>query len=242
MKLNEYISDFKPGSVLLAASGLIMGVMMAAADYSISWWAALCLILTVICLQTLTSVIPGIVLAVATVWISYGTVISLEALIMLLLGYFVYRLASNHSPEQGLYRNGIVVTLTSLLMYGIIPVYGAYFVCAHDFGSAMLLLPALSAGSLCLASVNSAYVGEIWTRAFHTFWVIAGIALMTVYACLRIFDPWHFIFAVVVPLFIMWLVRIWTDSPKVSGYEKTLPVLVLIFSVLAGFGFIVYLF
>lgn len=241
MKIEEYISDFKTGTVILTVSGLVVGVMMAAADYSINWVAALCLILSVVCLQTLTTVIPGIVLAVATAWISYGTVLSLEALIMLLLGYFVYRLASNHYPEQGLYRNGIVVTLTSLLIYGILPVFGAYFVCAHSFGSRMLLLPALSVGSLCLASVNSAYVGESRTRAFHTLWVIAGIALMTAYACLRIFDPWHFIFVLVVPLFVLWLVRIWTGSPKVTAYERILPLMILAFSVLSGLGFIIYL-
>lgn len=241
MKIREYISDVRPGSVLLAVSGLVLGVMMAAADYDINWSVALCLILTVISFLTLNTVLPGIALAVATVWLSYGTIFSLEALIMLLLGYFVYRLVHNHSPEDGLYRNGISVTLTSLVVYGLLPVYGSYFVCTHSFGSAMLLLPALSVGSFCLASVNSTFLDDRKTRAFHTFWIIAGAVFMTVYACMRIFDPWHFTYLLVLPLFFLWIVRMWTDSPKMSGYEKVLPVLILTFCLFAGFGFIVYL-
>ena len=40
---------------------------------------------------------------------------------------------------------------------------------------------------------------------------------------------------------VLWLVRIWTGSPKVTAYERNLPLMILAFSVLSGLGFIIYL-
>lgn len=242
MNIKEYISPVSPGSLALSMSGLLTGIMLAAADFSLNWWVASGLVITILCLQAFKTVIPGVLAAIATVWVSYGTIISMEALLTLLLGYFVYRLVMNHSPEDGLFRNGIVVTLTSFIVYGIVPVYGAYFVCTHSFGSSMLVLPSLSAGAMCLAIVNAAHVSETRTKAFHTFWIIAGFAAMVVYSCMRIFDPWHFLYLLTAPAFIWLLYRLWSGKEKPACHETCLAATVLVFVLLSGIGFLVYLF
>lgn len=242
MNIKDYIYPVNIRGLALSMSGLLTGLMFAAADYNLNLWVALGLVATVLCLQVFRTLIPGILAAVVTVWLSYGTVISMEALLTLLLGYFVYRLVKNHSPEDGLFRNGIVVTLTSLIIYGILPVYGAYFVCAHSFGSSMLLLPSFSIGAMCLALVNAGFVSETGTRAFHSFWIAAGIAAMTVYSCMRIYDPWHFLYLLTVPVFGWLLYKAWTVEEKPAHYEVQVAASIIAFAILSGTGFIVYLF
>lgn len=233
--------EFRLNSVLLSISGIILGLMLAAADYHVNWRAAAFLVLTIICLQLFSSVIPGVITAIAAVWFSYGTLFSLEALIMLLLGYFVYRLVCNHRISDGLFRNGIVIILTSVLIYGLLPVYGSYFLCTHSFGSRMLLLPSLSIGFLSLAAINAGYYKDKTTRIFNTIWVVAGIASMTVYSLMRIFDPWHFSFLIFVPLFLYVLVRMWQGKDNLD-YGLCISFFVLGFALTAGFGFMTYLF
>ena len=232
MKIKQY---------LLSMSGILLGAMLAAADYHVNFLVVLALALTVISLISFNSLIPGIVCAVATAWLSYGSVFSLESLILLLLGYFVYRLVKNHSPEQGLFRNGIVVTLTSIFQYGFLPVYGVYFVCVHSFGSWLLLIPSFASGALCLAGVNASYVQNRTTRIFHTIWTTLAFAAMTVFGLVRIFDPWHYLYVLMLPVFICLLVSVWT-KPETKDYELKFSVATFLFALLSGLGYMIYLF
>ncbi len=222
-------------------SGILLGAMLAAADYHVNFLVVLALALTVISLIAFNSLIPGIVCAVATAWLSYGSIFSLESLILLLLGYFVYRLVRNHSPEQGLFRNGIVVTLTSVVQYGLLPIFGVYFVCVHSFGSWPLLIPSFAIGALCLAAVNAPYVQNQTTRIFHTIWAVLAFAAMAAYGFMRIFDLWHFLFVLMLPVFIWLLMSVW-KKPETKDYELKFSVATLLFALLSGLGYMVYLF
>jgi 1,4-dihydroxy-2-naphthoate octaprenyltransferase len=132
--------------------------------------------------------------------------------------------------------------LTSLLIYGIIPVFGAYYVCTHSFGSYLLFLPSFAAGALCLAVRNAGYLTETKDRIFHTVWIAAGVAAMTVYSCLRIYDLWHFLYLASLPLFVWLLSVMWKNRGEVKTYEIKLAATVLLFCVLSGLGFMIYLF
>ena len=242
MNLKDYILPCDINRASVSVSGIILGAMLAAADYHVDIWAVIALVLAVLCFQIFTTVIPGIILSVAAVWISYGTVFRLEALIMLLLGYFVYRLVHNHSPHDGLFRNGIVVTLTTLIIYGLLPVYGAYFVCTHSFGNVMLLMPASAIGSLCLAWHNSDNLDDMHTRIFHTFWIVVGFASMMAYSCMRIFDPWHFLFVLTAPVLVYLLYIVWKEGKTPECYPRLLSLMILDFAISTGLGFMAYLF
>ena len=59
---------------------------------------------------------------------------------------------------------------------------------------------------------------------------------------MRVFDWWHYLFVVTLPLFVLHLVQVWRRSGK--DLDPQLPQLVMfsfLFAVLSGFGFIVYL-
>ena len=242
MDIRKYISSVRVDSLLLSVSGLLLGSMMAAADYHINWWVVVLMALSVTALQVCTVMLPGILLAIGAVWLTYGTVFKMEALLTLLMAYFVYKMVYNHSPEKGLFRNGIVVTLSCLLIYGLIPVYGAYFVCTHSFARSILLLPSLSVGALCLAAVNSDYLEDGRTRFFHILWIMVGFASMTVYACMRIFDIWHFLFLLMLPVFAYRIISL-SKRKETAGSDKLrLAVSIVLFALMSGAGFLVYLF
>ena len=241
MNLSEYIRPFRLQKIMMSLSGIVIGALLAAADYHVNFLVAISLAVTVLCLQVFTTIIPGILFAFVTVWLSYGSILSMESLIVLFMGYFAYRLVKGHSPESGLFRNGIVVTLSTWVIYGFLPIYGTYFITSHSFGNVMLLLPVLSIGSLCLAAVNSDYLSDSRTRFFHTLWVCVGIAAMVLYSCMRIFDPAHFLYLVMIPVFAWLLVKVWRKGDTPEGYDVIFSSSLLAFAILSGAGFLVYL-
>lgn len=241
MNLSEYIRPFRLKNMMMSLSGIVLGTLLAAADYHVNFLVALALAAAVLSLQVFTTMIPGILFAFVTVWLSYGSILSMESLIVLFMGYFAYRLVKGHSPESGLFRNGIVVTLSTWVIYGFLPIYGTYFITSHSFGNVMLLLPVLSIGSLCLAAVNSDYLSDSGTRFFHTLWVCVGIAAMVLYSCMRIFDPSHFLYLVMIPVFAWLLVKVWRKGDTPEGYDVIFSSSLLAFAILSGAGFLVYL-
>ena len=242
MVLDKYISSFKVSNLLLSVSGILLGTLLAASDFHVSIPAVICLVLSVLAFQLIPNIIPGVLCALASIYFSYGTLFLLDSFILMLLGYLVYRTVKRHGSNEGLFRNGLVMTLSSFLIYGVIPVFGAYYVCTHSFGTKLLFLPALSAGALCLAVRNGDYLGDVRNRIFHTVWIAAGLALMAVYSCLRIYDPWHFLYIAAIPFFIVLIAFMWRNKGTVKSYEIKLASTVLSFCVLSGLGFVIYLF
>lgn len=242
MGLDKYISSFKVSNLLMSVSGILLGALLAASDFHVSIPAVICLILSVLAFQLIPNIIPGVLCALASIYFSYGTLFLLDSFILMLLGYLVYRTVKRHGSNEGLFRNGLVMTLSSLLIYGVIPVFGAYYVCTHSFGTKLLFLPALSAGALCLAVRNGDYLVDVRNRIFHTGWIIAGLALMAVYSFMRIYDPWHFLYIAALPLIIALVALVWKNKGNVRSYELKLASAVLFFCILSGLGFVIYLF
>ncbi len=228
--------------MIYSVAGVVLGSMLAAADFHVNWLAVLFLTAAVLMFQLFPTIIPGVACALAAVYFSYGTLFLLDAFIMLILGYLAYRSVRSHASQTGLFRNGLVFTLSTLFVYGVMPVYGAYYLCTHSFGSWLQFLPALAIGSFCLAARNSVYLSDCRTRVFHVLWISAGWVFMTVYAFMRIFDIWHFLYVLTLPLFIWLLVRMWKENGGDSRYGILLSMVILSFAVMGGLGFMVYLF
>lgn len=242
MGLDKYISSFKVSNLLMSVSGILLGALLAASDFHVSIPAVICLVLSVLAFQLIPNIIPGVLCALASIYFSYGTLFLLDSFILMLLGYLVYRTVKRHGSDEGLFRNGLVMTLSSLLVYGVIPVFGAYYVCTHSFGTKLLFLPALSVGALCLAVRNGDYLEDVRNRIFHTLWIAAGLAFMAVYSFLRIYDPWHFLYVAAIPFMAVLIALMWKNKGLVKAYEIKLSSAVLLFCVLSGLGFVAYLF
>lgn len=242
MGLDKYISSFKVSNLLMSVSGILLGALLAASDFHVSIPVVICLVLSVLAFQLIPNIIPGVLCALASIYFSYGTLFLLDSFILMLLGYLVYRTVKRHGSDEGLFSNGLVMTLSSLLVYGVIPVFGAYYVCTHSFGTKLLFLPALSVGALCLAVRNGDYLEDVRNRIFHTLWIAAGLAFMAVYSFLRIYDPWHFLYVAAIPFMAVLIALMWKNKGSVKAYEIKLSSAVLLFCVLSGLGFVAYLF
>ena len=235
-----------------AISGVLLGIFLAAADYHINIPSALCLLLSAILMQMLSDtcatalakknaktvyVLLIIASALGCLYLSFGALLKMESLVLMVIVYFSLRYATHFritaSPGTGdIYR---------FLLYGPAALYGTYFVCSHSFGSSMLLFPALTSGmfSICVLSSVQTPVSDRSTGIYRISLIAAGMISMTVYSFLRIFDIKHFLFLLTLPLFVWACVMI---VSRKEGLRTLLPYTVLLFTLLTCFGYIAFLF
>lgn len=213
----------------LSLSGVILGITLAAADYRVDWKVAVLLLLAVTFLHMYSvsskeiqdSRLSGISLALtiasglAMLYFSFGTLLLMEPLILIVFGYMIIR-AVRHTSfiSRG---KGIIYVFA---LFGLLGVMGTYYVCSHSFGSWPMIFPALAMGFLCVAAK-----ADDDKRVFRLAMNLAGWAAMIAYSCLRMFDPWHFLFLASLPVFFL----------KKSQWSP------FAFAVLAGLGFLAFL-
>lgn len=191
----------------LSLSGTFVGIALAAADYRVDWKTALFLGLTVVFLhfysvysksdseKTWSRISLALIIAngLAMLYFSFGSLLLMEPLILMVFGYMIIR-AVRHTSfiSRG---KGIIYVF---VLFGILAVYGSYYVCSHSFGSWPLLFPALSMGFMSIAAK-----ADDDRSTFRLIMNISGWACMIAYACLRMYDPWHFLFVLSLPVFFL---------------------------------------
>jgi hypothetical protein len=230
-----------PSGLILSLSGIILGVLLAVAEYRVDFWAALALILTAglmhIYMQTLSRwwMAASVAGAVLTVCLSYGTLFSLESLILLLFAYFIIRLARGMSG-RGRISDGVL----TCILKGPVALVGAYFVCTHSFPFWFFLFPSLSIGLLCVAADAAT---DNFGKTLTNLLIYIGIALMVTYSGLRIFVPGHYLFLVTLPAFIYITARMYMKKEQaLDTYRPALALCTFALALLTGLGFIGYLF
>ncbi len=230
-------------SIPLSLSGVLLGAMLAAADYHVDFLVVISLLLTAALLQILSEkkskvfLVLAVLSGLTVLFLSFGTLLCMESLLMMVLGYFVISMIMKR-------KDGTDVRLRMIfnfVAYGIAGVFGTYCLCTHVFAPAIVMLPAVAVGSFGMAALNHERSGDV--RVAQTALIVVGWAAMIAYACLRMFDPWHFLFVLTLPLYIWYLVRVWKGSGQVSGVSQSLLALsTFAFALLSGLGFLVYLF
>ena len=204
-------------------------------------------------------VVLSVASGLAMIYFSFGTIFSLDAFVLMIFGYMSIRAAMRYTLGCNPYGYRGLGDVYVFVFFGLVAVMGSYFVCTHTFGTAKLLLPAVSAGALGMAVLNvnnlrdiepdravrvtvAGKLGEHGARIYQTVLVAVAWAAMIAYAMLRFYDPWHYLFVLSLPLFIWHLAGVWKNSS--AGLDRYLPQLVLsalIFCLLAGGGFLIYL-
>ena len=225
------VMNVKISPLLVSLSGVMLGISLAAADYHVDWKVALFLTFAVISLhfysvfsksmdeaaktRSVIALVLTIAGGLAMLYFSFGTILLMEPLILLVLGYMIIR-AVRHTTfiSRG---KGILYVF---LLFGLLAVYGSYYVCSHSFGSWPLIFPALSIGFMCVAAK-----AEDDKSALRLLMNILGWASMITYAFVRMFDPWHFLFILSLPVFFL----------KRQDWAT------FTFSVLTGVGFMAFL-
>ena len=229
-KLESLIRTSDISGMFLSLSGIVLGILLAVSDYHVAWEPALSLILTTIFLHIYMSSDSRIFLAAS---VAGAILLSLEALLLLLFSWFVIRLARGTSDT-----GRVADSFITCLLKGPIALFGAYFVCTHTFGFWLLLLPAFSMGVLCVAAdgMEDGF-GKNMTAAL----VVLGLALISAYSFMRILHPAHFIYAVMIPVFLFYIYKMYKSEASVS-FRPALAICTFALAVLTGIGFIGYLF
>jgi hypothetical protein len=227
--------------MLMSLSGILLGVLLAVADYRVDWKPAVALILTVVPIHmymTLSGrlwLLSSVALACLTAWLSYGTLLSMESLILLFFGYFIIRLARGFEG-RGRLSDGIM----TCILKGPVALFGAYFVCTHAFPYWIFILPALSVGLLSSAADGCS---DGYRKGGLVLLILAGLILMTAFSYLRVFSPVHYLYILTVPFYLVQFVRMYKN--KEQHQDVCRPVLALLTfaaALLDGVGFIGFLF
>jgi len=301
MKIKAYIKSMRLRTLPLSLAGVLLGSLLAVADYKVPLKVVLLVCLTTICLQVLSNLCNelgdvlhgtdtpdrlgpeyglnsgvltiqqmkrciGLFVALcclsglAMIWVSFGTLVSLEAICLVLLGAAAILGAMKYTLGRNPYGYRGLGDLFVFIFFGIVAVTGSYFVCAHTLHSWLILLPACAIGFFSMGVLNTNNIRDMKSdaanrrtvairlglknaRIYQTLLICLGWVAMLLYAALRIFDWWHFLFVLSLPLFIMHLKGIWKYEGR--PLDRYLPLLVMasfIFSILAGIGFCAYLF
>lgn len=194
------------------------------------------------------------------IYCSFGTLFCLEALIMVLIGAAAIQSAIKYTLGKKPYGYRGLGDLSVFIFFGLVSVIGSYFMVSHDLGSWKILLPAVSVGcfSVGVLNVNNIRdmesdrqtrvttpirIGEKNAKIYQTVLILLGWTMMLLYSYLRIYDPWHYLYLLTLPFFVLHLSGLWKRSGK--ALDPMLPLLVVstfCFCLLAGFGFVLFLF
>lgn len=298
-KFQASVASMRLRTLPLSAGGVLLGILLAAADFKVDPWTAALVVLTTVCLQILSNlsnelgdvlhgtdtaerqgpryglnggvltlgdmkrliglfVVLCIVSGTAMTWRSFGTLLELTPLLVLLLGGFAIMGAMRYTLGRNPYGYRGLGDFYVFLFFGIVAVCGAYFVCAHTLYW-RILLPGASAGLFSMGVLNvnnirdmktdaenrvtvAIRLGERRAKIYQTVLIVLGWACMAAYCLLRVADPWHWLWVLTLPLFVLHLRGVWQRHDR--ALDPMLPLLVMasfFFCVLGGLGFVIYL-
>lgn len=272
MNFRSFVSSSGLRDVPLSLGGVVIGVLLAAADYHVDVCAVLFLLLTVILICMLSYagrqhgnkpviwkrilILLTVCAGLLTIRFSFGTIFSIESFVLMLIGLFVVRFAMSPAAASG---TGAADEILLVAFSGLVAVFGSYFIVTHSFGTRLLVLPALSAGLLTASVRNlqnirdmeteddarmtfAVKLGEKGARGYQTLLIVSGCVAMTVYPFLRISDPWHFMFVIILPVLLWSAASVWKRSA--SSLDSSLLLLrisIPLVCLLFGLGFIMFL-
>ena len=191
---------------------------------------------------------------------SFGTLFCMDSICLMLLGGAAIMAAMKYTLGRDPYGYRGLGDASVFLFFGIVAVLGSYFVATHTIGSWFLLLPAAAIGCFSVGVLNvnnirdmksdaatrstvAIRLGEKGARIYQTVLIALGWILMTLYCVFRFQDPWHYLYFLSAPLFILHIKGIWSREGR--ALDPMLPLLVtgtFCFALLAGTGFVVFLF
>ena len=191
--------------------------------------------------------------------ISFGTLLSLEAICLMLLGAAAIMGAMKYTLGRNPYGYRGLGDIFVFIFFGIVSVLGAYFVCAHTIPSWLMALPAASIGFFSVGVLNINNIRDMDTdaanrvtvairlgvhrsRIYQTILTVLGWVCIAAFFCCRFFDWVHFLFVLTLPLYVIDLKIVWTEEGR--ALDRALPILVMstfALSLLAGLGYVLFL-
>lgn len=204
------------------------------------------------------AVVSCVVFGLLMIKSSFGAIFSLDGICMMMLGASAIMGAMKYTLGRNPYGYRGLGDLFVFIFFGIVAVMGAYFVAAHTM-SWWLLFPATAIGCFSIGVLNINNIRDMDTdrltrttvairlggrnaRIYQTVLIVLGWAAMFAFCAVRFFDPWHYLFVITLPLYVLHIRGTWQRDGR--ALDKMLPLLVMstfALALLTGFGFLQFL-
>lgn len=173
---------------------------------------------------------------------SFGTVLAPEPIALLILGAAAIWAAMNYTLGDKPYGYRGLGDLFVFIFFGIVSVFGGYFVCSHDLSNLLVLIPAAGIGCFSVGVLNVNNIrdmksdvrtrttvaikfGEKGARIYQTALIATGWALMILFSALTADRLTDWLFVLAAPLFVVHLKGVWGRSDR--ALDPMLPMLVM---------------
>ena len=194
-------------------------------------------------------------------WRAFGTLWGMTPILVLMLGAAAIMGAMKYTLGHNPYGYRAKGDIYVFLFFGLVSVMGAYFVCTKGVGLHWkLLLPAAGVGCFSVGVLNVNNIRDMKTdaanrvtvaiklgarraRIYQTVLICLGWVCMAAYCLLCWPSPWHWLWVLTLPLYVLHLRGVWTREDR--ALDPMLPLLVLstfALSLLMGIGFCAFLF
>ena len=186
---------------------------------------------------------------------SFKTIFSIESESLVILGAAAIWAAMHYTLGKKPYGYRGLGDIFVFIFFGLVPVTGGYFVCAHTINPATLIAgAAIGLFSVGVLNVNNIRdmksdagtrvtvplkLGEHRAKVYHTILITGGWVLMLLFTILFTSGWTPYLYIITLPLYAKHLAGVWKRSGK--ELDPMLPMLVIstfIFALLAGTGFI----
>ncbi len=200
-------------------------------------------------------VLVCMILGLGMIRASFKTIFCIESESLVVLGGLAIWAAMHYTLGKHPYGYMGLGDLFVFIFFGLVPVTGGYFVCAHEI-DLWTLMPGTAIGLFSVGVLNVNNIRDMKSdaanrttvplklggkraRIYHTILLLLGWILMTVFIVLQTTGWPPYLFVITLPLYIKHLIGVW----KLDGraLDPMLPMLVIstfIFSLLAGVGYI----
>lgn len=205
-----------------------------------------------------TFIVLCVAFGLGMIQVSFGRIFKTESLCLEALGAAAIVGAMRYTLGKNPYGYRGLGDLYVFIFFGLVSVLGGYYVAARELPPLAMLLPASAIGLFSVGVLNVNNIRDMKTDAANRVTVAIRLGLkgariyqtviltlgwlMMVSFCL-IYDPapGHFLFLIVLPLYIKHLHGVWTRTER--ALDPMLPMLVIstfILSIITGAGFLIF--
>lgn len=135
------------------------------------------------------------------VWLSFGTLFAVEPICLLALGAAAVWAAVKYTIGKNPYGYRGLGDIFVFIFFGLVSVFGGYYVCSHDLTDLSVLIPASAIGCFSVGVLNvnnirdmksdaatrttvAIRLGPVAARAYQTVLIVLGWALLILYTAL----------------------------------------------------------
>lgn len=178
----------------------------------------------------------------AMIWFSFRTFLAVEPLALIVLGAAAIWAAMHYTLGDNPYGYRGLGDLFVFIFFGLVSVFGGYYVCSHDLGDLLVLLPACGVGCFSIGVLNvnnirdmktdaatrttvAMKMGEDGAKRYQTVLVILGWLFLMTFTAIRCSSWTEWLYLITIPLFVIHLRNVWHRHDR--ELDPMLPMLVM---------------